>query len=713
MANTVAVTIVANGTQYSATMARAERAARQFGAANNSLGQAVDGTSRRMREMAASTRAASAEASEAITKYQAVSSNLRIFEGGIQNSLRAGERFIAQSSLLSKIAMQTFPAAGAFAVGAIAFRAYTHISEFIDKLKEMPEAVNEGFLALVSSARDANDVLASTNQHLRDQIADLEGTPANHLLDALVESRIAADRLSDSLSKDYKQVQALLSANQVGLIGQLIGRGSSKAIDTQLTGYEQRMSEAALAYRESLDTNDKALQDRQRASLTQIQNQAVAYAKQQIALRTASQNARMTPANQPFTVNGPGITPYGPVFTGSTATMGDQTRNLNALRGFLDIVQEQIDSEQLTAEHDRLQGRVHDLQRNRSVGQSQIQTPMLRTGGQSRIGELQNRETTQLAQSNQRMVADLSAASNAVSALMVKQAEDVLRTGSAWSAYHQAVARGTEIQAANAASIAEAKIQIETTTGALTQHDAAVQMATIHAQEYKDQLSALQQQQSQIASDSGLSASDRASALQRNANQQAQLGGNRQIQILQDQQAESQTSVLASLRASISSMTQGINDALARSLIGQKGSHESLSDRVGKTLDQSAQGMAKSGLQHLEGAGMKLLGIGGQKPKGTRGDPIYTMSAASIPGASSSGAGGLLGKIFGGGGGDSDDDSDGGILGGTEAGLSGGLCFRRRCGGEPASPHRGKGTRGFCPANSRADNPEQPDRIHA
>jgi hypothetical protein len=105
-------------------------------------------------------------------------------------------------------------------------------------------------------------------------------------------------------------------------------------------------------------------------------------------------------------------------------------------------------------------------------------------------------------------------------------------------------------------------------------------------------------------------------------------------------------SMTQSLLSVFTRTMDSLNDDLARTLVGQKGSHQTFGSMVGKTLDGAAMGLAKSGLQKGEGAIMKALGFGGDKVSHVIVDNMPGGGVAGT-GAANSGLHGIAGKAVG------------------------------------------------------------------
>lgn len=692
-ANQVSVVITAQGQQFSATMDKAMRTARKFRTENEQVGASADKMGSKLSQMAAKVKASFAGVGETL---QATAEAAEAATGGISAAVGALAPAVAAiGAVVSGIRMMDDFAKTTNdlkELGTTTGLTVTQLAGLQELLKEKGEgdqwnSVSRSFVhlsAAVEEAKQGQSEYVRSFQALGISMQQLKDASPAQVLNLVSEGMA---RTHDQAAKAYA-AQELLGRSSVTLIPILTEEGAALLADAdkaaKLTGVTEKTSEASARYERmtaQLSTVMKEIMGPVLVAVVPLL-EGVEFAVQLLGHTTAlvAKTIGHTFMGLWHSIAG-GAVVMKDILTGNWgAIVADAKSAAQKISGSFSMVGkagrdywnlEGEDVHQDFFSHAESPGAKAAITSLNNIptttsgsGVSRVSSAhiaTLRTGGSSRITALANAQARQATNQTNQAYRSLAQANSAVDAIMVKQAQDVLMTGSAWKSYHDSIARGSEIQARNAERTAEARVQIEATTGALSKHDAAVQMATIHAQEYHDQLVALQQQRSQIASDSSLSAADRASALQQNSNQQAQLQGSRQVQMMQDQQAAAQTSVMAGLRSSISQMTEGINGALAGLLTG-KDSHGrgSFSNSVGHVFDQTAQGMAKKGLSGLENAGMKALGLGGGKPDGTRGNPIYTMDASSLTGSSASGATGLLGKIFGGGGSDSDSDGSGG-----------------------------------------------------
>src|SRR5579885_316934 len=203
-----------------------------------------------------------------VTNVQAISASLRLAEGNMNNMLRAGERFIALSPGLSSVAKAIFPLVGGVAVGSIFARLGKDAYDLIERIKQVPQALQQGFQSLSLSQRTAIDALNITNDKLAIEIAKLEHKPVNNAKLAIDEMREAADKLAQSLQTDNEHLNLLIQRNQVTAWQMLTSRaitGKGEARTADITGtvtyYENKFSDLGYQYSSAIRAGNKSLAD--------------------------------------------------------------------------------------------------------------------------------------------------------------------------------------------------------------------------------------------------------------------------------------------------------------------------------------------------------------------------------------------------------------------------------------------------------------------
>lgn len=178
-------------------------------------------------------------ASHGVSQIQATSGAIRVLEGS--QAIRAAERFLATTVGLGPAFQKMFGLIGAVAFLEIIGRVVGKIREMAAGFNESDEKIRAGFADLISSGQAANDQLQLSNDKLRQEIALLEGTPGNGLQVALDQLIISADELAESLAKDQKAVIALISANQMGLPGQMVMGTRQQDTEKELIRFQKEI----------------------------------------------------------------------------------------------------------------------------------------------------------------------------------------------------------------------------------------------------------------------------------------------------------------------------------------------------------------------------------------------------------------------------------------------------------------------------------------
>lgn len=172
-----------------------------------------------------------------VPQQAAASAFVRGAEGTL--SIRAGERFLTSTLGLGPALQALFPIAGGLAMIDIFGGLVEKTGEWHTKLqllRDQPKVIAQAFQEMNQPIALANDQLRITNDRLANDIAKLEGKPENHLKEAIDEARLAADKLGESLTKDFGALQKLLQEHNIGAWQRLIGNVSTTNIQQDLFG---------------------------------------------------------------------------------------------------------------------------------------------------------------------------------------------------------------------------------------------------------------------------------------------------------------------------------------------------------------------------------------------------------------------------------------------------------------------------------------------
>lgn len=193
----------------------------------------MDRSNAKLREFG---RTAKEAGGHGVTSVQAISGGLRVLEGGLNNNLRAAERFIASFRVLGDLAQKAFPLIGGIAFLGLVAKMSEEVTKFYTTMRDAPEKIRGSFAELTSGLKKTNDELDLTNARLENDIAKLEGKRQNTLKIALDEARVAADNLTQSLDKSLDSLNKVLEENKSGIWSQIFGRISDKGLREELGG---------------------------------------------------------------------------------------------------------------------------------------------------------------------------------------------------------------------------------------------------------------------------------------------------------------------------------------------------------------------------------------------------------------------------------------------------------------------------------------------
>jgi hypothetical protein len=129
-------------------------------------------------------------------------------------------RLVASSAALGPLIMAAFPVLGAIAIGKL----LVDLADSFDKAKIKAADLQEKSAQLVITTQDLGTQIQIENLRLQDTIAALEGRPAtNKLSEALLEAKLSADKLGESLAKDMREQIDLFNAEGAKTFTETIG----------------------------------------------------------------------------------------------------------------------------------------------------------------------------------------------------------------------------------------------------------------------------------------------------------------------------------------------------------------------------------------------------------------------------------------------------------------------------------------------------------
>jgi hypothetical protein len=635
-----------------------------------------------------------------ITDVQATSGALRLLDGGIQNNIRAAERFAASIKGVGAAVQFLYPVVGLVAIGAVVARGVTELTNFIKKTKEAGEQFRASFQEMVNSSRLSNDELAKTNVELENQIAKLTGKHENVLATQLVQTRIEADKLAMSAAAAAKQIKELLEKNQVGILGQILQQGSTSDAFGNINNFQKLKEQSQQDRSDALHRGDQGGADAASKKYQQILQNERAW------LQT-------------------NLKGYKSISGGAG---GDQSQNITALQAALNLNYDQGDRIDEDAQNQKDTGQLKKIQDAQNVANkakeaaaklmeqyrqqyAQVQASTVIQPGEE-AGQYHARMLTEEAmfwsqklsinkkgsiayKDIQQQLAEVDRQTNQQAAeaqsealRLAKEQEkfieqsfgsdlDLTRNsdvmgnlkggGKDADSMLAAMNEGVAIARANADAWAEAQIQIGEAAGTLSKYDAALQAMQLHRQQNDRANAGVASSRAALEQRYGPEASavtpEARAAYGKLNNQQSALNGQYQVQAAQDQQSVNSQTPFGAWKQSLDQFVQQSRDTASQVRDIWSNALSSVNDEIVKIIStrhnyntrvefgnlgaSMFRNVAGAGLQKAEGALLGGLGLGGGKADGSAGKPFHVIVAGATAGASATG-GGLISKMFGG-----------------------------------------------------------------
>lgn len=151
-----------------------------------------------------------------ISDRMAASAAVRAASGNV--GVRPAENFLASIPGVGEALAGAFPLIGAAALTAEIMHGVEALHAMYEAAQHIPAALRDGFEGINGPLMVNVDGLRKTNDELEISIAHLEHKPANTLALAIDEARLNADRLAESAGKAATEVRKVLEENKVGLL---------------------------------------------------------------------------------------------------------------------------------------------------------------------------------------------------------------------------------------------------------------------------------------------------------------------------------------------------------------------------------------------------------------------------------------------------------------------------------------------------------------
>jgi len=533
----------------------------------------------------------------------------------------------------ASVISELLPAAAVAGLGLAFVEAGKKAYEFVEKVREMPKAIAEGFESMHDKAQLANDELGLTNDRLEEQIAKLTGKHVNALASELDEARVAADKLLASLMADSKATEDLLKNNSVGTLGSLLlNKAPTAPVEDVIKNQNKAVNELARSYREQLDeaTNASEVQrikSEQRIKTIELEKRQLSDLKD---LYASNQRESTTRGGELF--GGPIIDAVQAMIKGQmdlrSSQVGQQSGENRHVddEGGLKRAQAQIEARK---EQQRIIG---------IILSEAIQGYNLEAESQNRVTEALQETSRTFFRLDDEEEAQRRKSTTEAAADYRKLAADKA------AGYHADIDAAKE----NFQQLSELT-QLSVDLGLESASERTEQLKQASADAYKIETEKLDQEMALYGSWTVeykrlLDQRKKLDAdyfkeqieLARNASQEGLQGAINDV-------IRRASEIGVQIKQELESALNSVNETLSKMLTGQykKGDWK-------KTAQGILGGASKTALQDAEGFGLKALGLGGGGKLGTKGNPMHVTMEGGIPGvgsgAGSSGVAGMASK---------------------------------------------------------------------
>jgi hypothetical protein len=560
--------------------------------------------------------------------------------------------------------------------------------EAAEKVKKLTEAYEEAGRAsqkMADGTKEITDKLEVSGRalivhtdHLQKMIDKLEHKPHNGLKDALDEAAEHADILFAKLKASFDEAAKLLKENEVGFLGQMVGKSSNADVTKISTDTKKQID--ALPRDENFDVAANVIVQkawRQLEAMRITSNRAGDRDIQKHGQNRGLIDSINTEQNVLSAINDYGDKEQTDDRKQKEADVAqaknDKDKDADAKRRKALEEQKQADAKEKTAIEERLK----TLATGREKLEMLLNTPV-RAGNQNWLtgerGSLINEGQKQFAKDYKPTNAWETAISGTSVRLgnMSAPLQGGMQALPSGHALTEALKKASEEAGQSSkldledvtrkSQIAQSSIDWREKTGQLSQYAAAMQLTALHTGEYANKLNILKAAQDALVNgrtthSDGLTDAEYSNKLKANKNEQSELTGGYNLQHAEDLWKQQMQTAGAGMRdfwesvitdsenaaqAVKSAMTQtmaGINSDLAKAMTGQK-------TNWSKTFEGVGTSTLTSGLKMGEGQFAKALGLGAKRGD-SAGTPMFVQEVANLAGGAKGAIGGALGKAGG------------------------------------------------------------------
>jgi hypothetical protein len=561
--------------------------------------------------------------------------------------------FVAELPGVAKAMSAAFNAIAVFAIINTLVEAGNKIREFVNKTEEAAKKNAEAWSESAKEISGVNTSLETSNAKIADTISKLEHKPGeNGIKSALLEASEQADKLGEKLDKDLQKISNVKVSS--GLASLFSGGKSDtdKAAGTAalrlqaiIDDYNDTLSRAA----ESGDTkNYNRVRGEQLSRVAadpqfnQAFNQLSDYLRANQNL-VGAHNQNFDNASSAFNIIAGSVRSLN---LQQGQELGNQkvaslTNSKDANGALQQEDAKRLKAFEATLEHEKSMYGVSVAQ-ERSYWEAKLKELHAGTGAYNSAMQKFSASAEQLSRQFERIRRSTAGIDNAAPALGIgaDRGSDQLASANAKRIEQQAQLNAEWVTAAD---------KLGLLTGTVTAHEAALHQAAAHADEYRIKLDALQEQLKQLQDEDALA--DVLGGGDENRAKQIQVQS--QIDSLQSksriQQLTDAQNVLGTtwkgmvdsvfdelIRRSDSTSQQiqqialhtvdGINGELAKGITG--GGKMDFS----KVFQSSAQSLAKSGFEKVEGSLLKGFGLGSKRDGSSAANALFVQMAGGTSG---------------------------------------------------------------------------------
>ena len=608
--------------------------------------------------------------------------------------------FVAGLPGVANAMSAAFDAVAVIALADFVFKAGEKVVEFASKNEAAAKKNAQAWDSIATSIGLTNDGMRVANDKLEDTIAKLEHKPKNALKDAMDEAIQAADVLSQKIDENLGKLDVALKENGAGMWEQFKGHASTKdiedraqSVDSNVESLREKYSPqiaSARANKDSAQVQD--LTKKWHDELKPILDEGAKFANEVLkgvsAARAAQAKGTATGFNS-FDMDLRGRAAAGMLatYSGTSEYMGltddktSDTKKADKLQQSKEATDaaSKADADRLRAFETTLAAEkvLYTVSSAEEQAYWQDKISKFTKGSQQYLSVTEKYQQAHAAE--ERIIEAARKSTIGVAPEFDKAGVGGSRGENGLEAM---IARNEEAQARLNATWTEAHDKLLLMTGAITPHQAALDLAAAHTTEYRVELEALGKQLAALHENDAL-AELLGPDKQNQAKQQGvqtqidQLTGKKNIQAFLDAQATLDTTwhgmvdsvfdelikksqdTQQQIQHIALQMIDSINGELAKGMTGH-------GMDFGKIFEQASQQLSKTALEKIEGLGAQALGFGGgKKADGSAENPFHVVgpggvggNSSGIAGAASKGVMGMLndsdwfsslfgGKLFG------------------------------------------------------------------